>query len=88
MKARLPSSIGADRPSRKCLLVPSGLVSIEALRAPDLEKLRYVFEAIGLARKGLRGRVPLIILDIVLVIVLVMGPLNLNGSTSSSHVTT
>jgi uroporphyrinogen decarboxylase len=34
--------------------------SIEALRAPDLEKLRYVFEAIGLARKGLRGRVPLI----------------------------
>ena len=33
---------------------------IGALAAPDLEKLRYVFEAIALARKGLRGRAPLI----------------------------
>ncbi len=33
---------------------------ILALAAPDLEALRYVFEAIALARKELRGSVPLI----------------------------
>jgi uroporphyrinogen decarboxylase len=33
---------------------------ITALEAPDLEKLRYVFDAISLTRKELDGRVPLI----------------------------
>ncbi|MGZ5038381.1 MAG: uroporphyrinogen decarboxylase [Usitatibacter sp.] len=33
---------------------------IAALEAPDLEKLRYVFDAISLTRKELDGRVPLI----------------------------
>ena len=33
---------------------------IKALAAPDLGKLRYVFDAIALARKALRGRTPLI----------------------------
>ncbi|MGZ5104553.1 MAG: uroporphyrinogen decarboxylase [Usitatibacter sp.] len=33
---------------------------IAALEAPDLEKLRYVFDAISLTRKKLDGRVPLI----------------------------
>jgi uroporphyrinogen decarboxylase len=33
---------------------------ILALEAPDLERLRYVFEAIALTRKELQGRVPLI----------------------------
>jgi uroporphyrinogen decarboxylase len=33
---------------------------IAALAAPDLEKLRYVFDAIALTRKELHGRVPLI----------------------------
>ena len=33
---------------------------IAALAAPDLEKLRYVFDAIALTRKELRGSVPLI----------------------------
>ena len=33
---------------------------IQALRAPDLDKLRYVFEAISLTRRELRERVPLI----------------------------
>ena len=34
--------------------------AIAALRAPDLESLRYVFDAISLTRKELQGRVPLI----------------------------
>jgi uroporphyrinogen decarboxylase len=34
--------------------------AIAALRAPDLESLRYVFDAIALTRKELHGRVPLI----------------------------
>jgi uroporphyrinogen decarboxylase len=33
---------------------------ITALEAPDLERLRYVFDAIALTRKELKGRVPLI----------------------------
>ena len=33
---------------------------IAALAAPDLEKLRYVFDAVALTRKSLGGRVPLI----------------------------
>jgi uroporphyrinogen decarboxylase len=33
---------------------------IAQLRAPDLEQLRYVFDAVALIRKELRGRVPLI----------------------------
>ncbi len=33
---------------------------IRALAAPDLERLRYVFDAIALTRKSLGGRVPLI----------------------------
>ncbi len=33
---------------------------IERLRAPDLESLRYVFDAVALIRRELRGRVPLI----------------------------
>jgi len=33
---------------------------VRALAAPDLDRLRYVFEAIALARKALGGRVPLI----------------------------
>jgi uroporphyrinogen decarboxylase len=35
-------------------------LDIKALAAPDLAKLRYVFDAIALARKALRGRTPLI----------------------------
>ena len=34
--------------------------AIAALREPDLESLRYVFDAISLTRKELHGRVPLI----------------------------
>ncbi|HEY2628530.1 MAG TPA: uroporphyrinogen decarboxylase family protein, partial [Usitatibacter sp.] len=34
--------------------------AIAALRAPDLDSLRYVFDAISLTRKELHGRVPLI----------------------------
>src|SRR5947209_1352459 len=34
--------------------------AIRALRAPDLDKLRYVFDAVSLIRKTLAGRVPLI----------------------------
>jgi uroporphyrinogen decarboxylase len=34
--------------------------AITALRAPDLESLRYVFDAIALTRRELHGRVPLI----------------------------
>ena len=34
--------------------------AIRALAAPDLEKLRYVFDAVALIRKSLAGRVPLI----------------------------
>ena len=34
--------------------------AIRALRVPDLDKLRYVFDAIALTRKSLAGRVPLI----------------------------
>jgi uroporphyrinogen decarboxylase len=33
---------------------------IAALAVPDLEKLRYVFDAVALIRKSLQGRVPLI----------------------------
>ena len=33
---------------------------IDALRAPDMDKLRYVFDAVALIRKSLAGRVPLI----------------------------
>jgi uroporphyrinogen decarboxylase len=33
---------------------------IEALAVPDLERLRYVFDAVALIRKSLQGRVPLI----------------------------
>ena len=33
---------------------------IDALRAPDMDKLRYVFDAVALVRKSLAGRVPLI----------------------------
>ena len=33
---------------------------IEQLRAPDMEKLRYVFDAVALVRKELHGKVPLI----------------------------
>ncbi|HUP30268.1 MAG TPA: uroporphyrinogen decarboxylase family protein, partial [Usitatibacter sp.] len=33
---------------------------IAALRAPDMDKLRYVFDAVALIRKSLGGRVPLI----------------------------
>jgi uroporphyrinogen decarboxylase len=33
---------------------------IRALAAPDLERLRYVFDAVALTRKSLGGRVPLI----------------------------
>src|SRR5690348_5231275 len=33
---------------------------VKALAAPDLAKLRYVFDAIAMARKALAGRVPLI----------------------------
>ncbi len=33
---------------------------INALRAPDMDKLRYVFDAVALIRKSLAGRVPLI----------------------------
>jgi uroporphyrinogen decarboxylase len=34
--------------------------SVQALRMPDLEKLRYVFDAVTSIRKALNGRVPLI----------------------------
>src|SRR5436853_469442 len=34
--------------------------AIRALRPPDLEKLRYVFDAVALIRRSLAGRVPLI----------------------------
>src|SRR6478609_9835159 len=34
--------------------------AIEALAAPDLAKLRYVFDAIGEIKRALAGRVPLI----------------------------
>jgi uroporphyrinogen decarboxylase len=34
--------------------------AIRSLRAPDFESLRYVFDAISLTRRELRGRVPLI----------------------------
>ena len=34
--------------------------AIRALRAPDLDRLRYVFDAIALTRRELHGRVPLI----------------------------
>jgi uroporphyrinogen decarboxylase len=34
--------------------------AVAALRAPDLEKLRYVFDAVTSIRKALNGRVPLI----------------------------
>lgn len=34
--------------------------SIEALRVPDLEKLRYVFDAVATIKRALDGRVPLI----------------------------
>ena len=34
--------------------------AIRALRVPDLEKLRYVFDAVALTRRELRERVPLI----------------------------
>jgi uroporphyrinogen decarboxylase len=34
--------------------------AVNALRAPDLEKLRYVFDAVTSIRKALNGRVPLI----------------------------
>jgi len=34
--------------------------AIRALAAPDLDKLRYVFDAVALIRKSLAGRVPLI----------------------------
>jgi uroporphyrinogen decarboxylase len=37
-----------------------GEKEILALRAPDLDSLRYVFDAVALIRKELRGRVPLI----------------------------
>ena len=33
---------------------------IEALAAPDLDRLRYVFDAVALIRRSLEGRVPLI----------------------------
>src|SRR4029078_8085085 len=33
---------------------------IAALAAPDLDKLRYVFDAVALIRRALAGRVPLI----------------------------
>ena len=33
---------------------------VAALRAPDLERLRYVFDAVSLIRRELHGRVPLI----------------------------
>jgi uroporphyrinogen decarboxylase len=33
---------------------------VARLRVPDLERLRYVFDAVGLIRKELHGRVPLI----------------------------
>ena len=33
---------------------------IERLQAPDMEKLRYVFDAVALVRKELHGKVPLI----------------------------
>ncbi|MES2956794.1 MAG: uroporphyrinogen decarboxylase [Pseudomonadota bacterium] len=34
--------------------------AVAALRVPDLDKLRYVFDAVSSIRKALRGRVPLI----------------------------
>jgi uroporphyrinogen decarboxylase len=34
--------------------------AVEALRVPDLDKLRYVFDAVTSIRKALNGRVPLI----------------------------
>src|SRR5512144_3315082 len=34
--------------------------AIAKLRAPDLDRLRYVFDAVALIRKSLDGRVPLI----------------------------
>ncbi len=34
--------------------------AVKALRAPDLDKLRYVFDAVTAIRKALAGRVPLI----------------------------
>jgi uroporphyrinogen decarboxylase len=34
--------------------------AVNALRVPDLDKLRYVFDAVGSIRKALQGRVPLI----------------------------
>jgi uroporphyrinogen decarboxylase len=34
--------------------------AVQALRVPDLEKLRYVFDAVTSIRKALNGRVPLI----------------------------
>ena len=34
--------------------------AVAALQVPDLDKLRYVFDAVGSIRKALKGRVPLI----------------------------
>src|SRR5712692_11483735 len=34
--------------------------AIRALRPPDLDRLRYVFDAVALTRRELQGRVPLI----------------------------